>query len=174
MNTLPRVIEGTHFHSEQILSLFRSVARSFERKGAALWPVNMFTQEWLKQQFSDNIIYCAFYKDALAGVVFLQKEDDLFWPEKPKGEAYYLHKLCVGRDYKGTGISNILMEQAVELTQNDGRKYLRLDCDPRPVLLHLYSNFGFEKVDQKTVDKMVLEHGQVIANFQLARFEMIV
>ena len=174
MDKLFKVIEITAFCSPNVLNLFKSVAQSFEEKGQPLWPEGMFTSEWMKQQFADNIVCCSFYENILTGVVFLQREDDTFWSEKPKGEAYYLHKLCVSRDYKGRGISKALMDYAVERAQKDGRKYLRLDCDPRPPLLHLYQDYGFKKIDQKIIDRMVLDHGQIITNFHLARFEMVV
>ena len=85
----------------------------------------------------------------IAGVMILQLDDPLFWPDRPTGEAVYLHKLAVRRAYAGQGLPALLMDHAEDLARAQGRHLLRLDCDPS--LAAYYARLGFRPIDEVDV-----------------------
>lgn len=86
----------------------------------------------------------------IAGVMILEPEDPHFWPDCPAGEAAYVHKLAVRRAHAGQGVPAALMDHAARLAGEEGRRFLRLDCDPP--LRGFYERLGFAAVDEIDVD----------------------
>jgi GNAT superfamily N-acetyltransferase len=88
--------------------------------------------------------YVAWIGDETAGVVRVQLEDPLFWPEATQGDAIYLHRLAVRRRYSGGGVSSALLNWAVNHARELGRNFVCLDCAAdRPSLRQVYERFGF-------------------------------
>ena len=85
----------------------------------------------------------------IAGVMILQPEDPLFWPDRPPGEAAYVHKLAVRRAHAGQGLAAALLDHAADMTRLQGRDRLRLDCHPD--LAGYYAGLGFRPVDERDV-----------------------
>jgi GNAT superfamily N-acetyltransferase len=82
----------------------------------------------------------------IAAVLILLPEDPHFWPDRPPGEAIYLHKLAVRRAYAGMGLPQLLMDYAEGLARAHGRLLMRLDCDTP--LAPFYERLGFHRVDE--------------------------
>jgi GNAT superfamily N-acetyltransferase len=82
----------------------------------------------------------------IAGVMILLPADPHFWPDDAPGEALYLHKLAVRRAYAGMGLPAMLMDYTEGLARAQGRRFLRLDCDPP--LAAFYERLGFHRVDE--------------------------
>ena len=79
-----------------------------------------------------------------AGTVKFQWEDPLFWPDEPVGEAAYVHRLAVRRRFAGGAVSRALLRYAAARAREDGRRFLRLDCEAsRPRLRAFYERVGF-------------------------------
>ena len=81
--------------------------------------------------------------------MILEPEDPHFWPDRPAGEAGYVHKLAVRRAYAGWAFPAALMNHAAALIQGRDRRFLRLDCDPP--LAGFYQRLGFVLVDEREV-----------------------
>ena len=86
-----------------------------------------------------------------AACMYLHNEDRLFWPQTALGEAFYVHRLAVARKFAGLGYAYAMLDWAQAETRAKGRKFLRLDCEPRPKLLALYRDAGFTRIDPGTI-----------------------
>ncbi|UXN74757.1 GNAT family N-acetyltransferase [Devosia sp. A8/3-2] len=82
----------------------------------------------------------------IAACMYLQGNDEIFWPDYPAGEALYIHKLAVARPFAGLGLSAMMLDWAAQQAVHAGRQYLRLDCAPRAKLLTNYHDAGFSRV----------------------------
>ena len=87
----------------------------------------------------------------LAACMYLHDQDTLFWPQAAPAEAFYLHRLAVARIYAGRGYARAMLDWAMRETREQGRPYLRLDCEPRPKLLALYRGAGFARIDEQPI-----------------------
>ena len=76
--------------------------------------------------------------------MYLHDEDRLFWPHVSPGEAFYIHRLAVAREFAGRGYAHAMLDWAVSEARSKGRPFLRLDCEPRAKLLALYRERGLQ------------------------------
>jgi GNAT superfamily N-acetyltransferase len=94
-------------------------------------------------------------------VVKFQLEDTLFWPDVPRGQSAFVHRLAVRRQFAGGVVSTVLLDWAVGRARTLGKTYLRLDCEASRLRLRaVYERFGFRHHSDR----------QVGANF-VARYE---
>jgi GNAT superfamily N-acetyltransferase len=112
-----------------------------------MWVESETTLAEAEQRARDGELVVLPAEDRLAGCMFLQKCDPDYWPDDPPGEALYIHRLVVARDFAGRGLAHRMLAWAEERTREAGRPYVRLDCELRPKLIALYRTAGFVPVD---------------------------
>jgi GNAT superfamily N-acetyltransferase len=141
-------------HQDTIVvsDILKEAARWLEESGMPLWREGELEPASIAADVAEGLLFIAQRLGNAAGVVRFQLEDAVFWPDVPRGEAAYIHRLAVRRRYAGTGLSKALLRWAVERTQSLDRRFLRLDCvASRPRLRAVYESFGFQHRDDKQV-----------------------
>ena len=123
---------------------------------AAIWSATIGAPVWSPDEFTlaDQLRVAAageliggFDEMGMAACMRLQATDRLFWPDDPEGEALYVHKIAVARRAVGRDWLSRLIHHAIEQARERGAFALRLDTLPRPRMLELYTDRGFEAVD---------------------------
>lgn len=62
----------------------------------------------------------------------------------------HILNLCVGKEYRGNGISRIMLEHTIGKAQILGAKYAYLEVRPtNEVAINLYTSFGFEQIARR-------------------------
>jgi len=113
-------------------------------KGEPLWDADDVGPEAFRPRIETGELHLARVDGAAVGTMMLQFEDEVCWPDKPKGEALYVHRLAVRRSAAGRGVAQAMMTFAKRRTIEEGRRYLRLDAaTERPKLRAVYESFGF-------------------------------
>lgn len=80
----------------------------------------------------------------MVGVVLVQPQDPVFWPDAEPGTSAFLHKLAVRRAWAGQGVPAALLAHAYRHARALGLRYLRLDCvASRHALRALYEGLGW-------------------------------
>lgn len=121
-------------------------ARWASQNGMPIWPEERLTVDALTRQYLPDEFYLGWYGDEAVATMVLQRQDPLFWPDAPEGEALYLHKLAVSRAHAGQGLAQAMLRAAVEETRAAGRPFLRLDtAAEQPRLRAIYQDFGFQE-----------------------------
>ncbi|MDB5475305.1 MAG: hypothetical protein JWP49_816 [Phenylobacterium sp.] len=133
----------------EIAELLQAAARWIETWRGRLWDPDLLGEAFVAPVVARGEFLVARADGAIAGVAIVEPEDPLFWPDRPPGEAGYLHKLAVSRDYAGRGVSGALIEASAARAAGWGRDLLRLDCHPD--LARVYEGFGFRRIDQREV-----------------------
>lgn len=140
-----------------------------------LWPPEMFTESYVKNSIKNNTLVIAENESEPVGIMFLHESDDEFWPDKINDPAYYIHKLCVRRPYAKKGISSALIKWAYQHALHEGKKFLRLDCAPRPSLMNIYLQSGFVEIDRIIIPETKSgTDGKTIPGFITVRLEKYV
>ena len=125
-------------------ALLLEAARWVDALGTIMWEEGELARERLAEETAAGQFFLAECDGMAAGVMRFQLDDELFWPDRPPGEAAFVHRLAVSRAFKGQGVSSALLQWAVHRTRALGRRYVRLECDAsRPKLRALYETFGF-------------------------------
>lgn len=127
-----------------VLEMLLEASRWVDALGEVMWEEGELDPGRVGEEVTAGQFVIALVDGEAAGAVRFQLDDELFWPDLPRGDSAFLHRLVVRRAYKGRGISSALLQWAVEHARSIGRRYLRLDCDAsRPKLQALYERFGF-------------------------------
>ena len=137
-------------------------ARWVDALGVVMWEEGELDRARIEREIEARQFVVAETGGAVAGVIRFQLEDALFWPDLPPGQSAFVHRLVVRRAFKGTGVSQALLEWAVDRARALGREALRLDCDAdRPKLRRLYEDFGF-----------VLHSYRQVGPYYVSRYEL--
>jgi GNAT superfamily N-acetyltransferase len=119
-------------------------ARWVDALGVVMWEEGELDRARIEREIAAQQFVVAESGGEIAGAIRFQLEDALFWPDLPAGRSAFVHRLVVRRSFKGQGVSQALLQWAVDRARALGREALRLDCDAdRPKLRRLYEDFGF-------------------------------
>jgi GNAT superfamily N-acetyltransferase len=132
-----------------VSEVLQEAARWITTWRSQLWDPELLGEDFAAPFVEQGQVIAARTGEAIAGVVILEPEDPLFWPDYPTGGASYLHKLAVRRAYAGMGLPAALIGHAAGLAKAQGRTALRLDCHPD--LVRVYAALGFRPVDELDV-----------------------
>lgn len=118
-------------------------------------------------------VYFATIEEEPAGMFLMwdhQSEwDKTLWGNDPSEAFMYLHRLAVLRKYAGQGISQKLIESAIQIAKAKEKQAIRLDCmSEKEYLNQLYKNAGFVFAGK------VEDHdaGEQIADFNLYQYQL--
>ena len=152
MESVVDIREATPQDAGVVSEILKEAARWLMESGLPLWREEELEPTRIATDVADGLFFVAERSADAAGVMKFQLEDALFWPDVPRGEAAYIHRLAVRRRYAGSGLSALLLRWAVGRTRGLGRRYLRLDCEAsRPRLRAIYETFGFRHRDDRQV-----------------------
>jgi len=85
--------------------------------GEVMWEADELAPEHIAEEIAAGQFYIAFADDSPAGVIRFQLEDTLFWPDLPADDtSAFVHRLAVGRRFKGQGVSSALLQWAITRT----------------------------------------------------------
>jgi ribosomal protein S18 acetylase RimI-like enzyme len=77
--------------------------------------------------------------------------DKLYWREREKGNAVYLHRIVVNPDFKGQKLFGELLDWAIRHAQEKKFRILRMDTwGDNPNLISYYKSFGFRFIENYT------------------------
>ena len=125
-------------------AMLREAAAWVDALGEVMWEDGELDPNRIAADVAAGQVYLAQIDGHPAGSIRFQLEDPLFWPDRPAGEAAFVHRLVVRRAFKGCGVARALLEWAMRHARATGRGLLRLDCDAnRPKLRALYESCGF-------------------------------
>lgn len=130
----------------EVAAVLQEAARWITTWRSQLWDPALVGEAFVTPIVARGQMLTARTGGEIAGVMILLPDDPHFWPDRPPGEAVYLHKLAVRRAYAGMGLPAALMDHAARLAAAQDRHLLRLDCDPP--LSPFYERLGFQAVDE--------------------------
>ena len=112
--------------------------------GTVMWVEGELEESRVRTEVNAGMFVVAEIAGQVAGALRFQVEDALFWPDLDGRDSAFVHRLAVRRAFAGQGVSNALLEWAVEGARALGKRYLRLDCDAERLRLRaFYERFGF-------------------------------
>lgn len=131
------------------ISVMREVAAWGREQGYRVWPSEWLTEEKLITPDAQPENFCLGRIDGESACAFiLQWSDASCWPNAPRWEAAYLHKLCVRRKFAGMGMTKLVTEAIRAECRSRGIRYVRLDTGlDEKVVRKIYLNAGYRIVD---------------------------
>jgi GNAT superfamily N-acetyltransferase len=136
---------ATTSDTASVASVLNEAATWLNESGMPLWKGDELLPERIAGDVTAGLFFVAEVAGEIVGTVKFQLEDELFWPDCPRGAAAYIHRLAVKRAFAKRGISTTLLAWAVNHAKELGRRYLRLDTEASRLRLRaVYERFGFQ------------------------------
>jgi ribosomal protein S18 acetylase RimI-like enzyme len=132
-----------------VAAVLQEAARWITTWRSQLWDPALLGEAFAAPFIARGEMLAARADGQIAGVLIVEPEDPLFWPDRPPGEAAYLHKLAVRRAYARMGLPAALIDHSEGMARALPRDRLRLDCHPD--LARFYEGLGFHRVDEMDV-----------------------
>jgi len=115
-----------------------------------LWSKEHISWVGLSKDFAPSDFQIALLDGQPAACMAVVDYDPFFWPNIPKGQSLFVHRLAVKRFAASKGLSGALLDHAKEMCKERSISELRLDCIAAIEKLRaLYERNGFVCVDEK-------------------------
>ena len=115
-----------------VLSLLKEAALWLRDRGLTQWSSWLDPPSGLLRRFERGFQAGEFFMIERSGEVIgcfrLQWEDKTFWGQRDE-PAGYVHSITIKRSLAGRGIGRRVLEMVEGHCQQNGKRYLRLDCD---------------------------------------------
>ena len=133
---------------ERAIAIMREVAAWGRSRGFRVWPDEWLTEnELLTEEARPENFYVGAVDGQPACAFILQWQDREYWPDAPPGEAAYLHKLCVCREFAHQDMVRQVVERVREECIRKGARFIRLDTGADEAIVRdIYLRAGFEIV----------------------------
>ena len=133
---------------EQAIAIMREVAAWGRSLGFRVWPDECLSEnELLTEEVRPENFYVGTVDGQPACAFILQWSDREYWPDAPPGEAAYLHKLCVCREFAHQNMTGQVIERVKEECTRRDVRFIRLDTGAdEPAVRDIYLRAGFEIV----------------------------
>lgn len=133
---------------ERAIAIMREVAAWGRSRGFRVWPDEWLTEnELLTEEARPENFYVGTVDGQPACAFILQWSDREYWPDAPPGEAAYLHKLCVSREFAHQNMTGQVVERIKEECTRRGVRFIRLDTGAdESAVRDIYLRAGFEIV----------------------------
>ena len=150
--------------ADTAIAVMREVSRWGRERGLRLWPEECLTREALVTEEAGPESFCVgAFGGETACAFILQWQDREWWPHAPAGEAAYLHKLCVRRDFAGKNVPAKVLDYIKRECKKRGAAAIRLDTAwDEETVKNIYLRLGFEIVGRKE-----LPNGRVMALYEM-------
>ena len=134
------------------------------------WPA--YPEKKINDEIEAGLHFSAFIPDGvLAGFFSLALHDAAIWEGKEKGDAIYIHRMCVNPSCKGNRLAAWALAWAHGYAAGCGRKYVRMDTwADNPRLINYYVACGFRPAGNRQLG-LVLDLSPHYQNAYLALFE---
>lgn len=134
---------------DEAILVMREVAEWGRNKGFRVWLDEWLTKEELiTPDAQPENFFIGKLSGRTACAFILQWNDLEYWASAKKGEAVYLHKFCVRREFAGREMTKAVIGAIKGYCKEKGIKYIRLDTALDEIVVRkIYLNAGFKIVD---------------------------
>src|ERR1044071_603787 len=89
--------------------MIREAAAWVDALGVVMWEDGELDADRVREEVTRGMFFLAMIDGEVAGAIRFQLEDPLFWPDRPEGEAAFVHRLVARRAFKGRGVARALL-----------------------------------------------------------------
>lgn len=132
---------------------------------AAKWLRSIGSTQWSElidgndvhdtmKHIEDGNVYIVWNANEPVAVFTLTDEqsawDQSLWGKDNSYSYNYLHRIAIDRAYSGQGLGGKMVQEALDMTEKDSKKGLRLDCNAdAPALNEFYQSQGLEFIERR-------------------------
>jgi ribosomal protein S18 acetylase RimI-like enzyme len=107
--------------------------------------------DFIKTDIGNGLLYKIVVDAEVAGIFSVCYTDKLIWRERETGNAMYLHRIVLNRDFKGVKIFNIVLDWAIRHAALRNLDCVRMDTwADNEKLINYYKTYGFRFIENYT------------------------
>ncbi len=131
-------------------------------------------KQFIETDIRQGLLYKILSEDKILGIFCVCFIDQLIWREREKGDAIYLHRIVLNREYQGSKIFRTVLHWAIDQSRKRNFKYVRMDTwAANSKLIDYYKEYGFRFIENYTTkDTMDLPVQHRNLNVALLEFEV--
>ena len=155
MSPFIREIKPEEF--EETYELITSASEWLRSRGIEQWEIPISKADFQAALLLKEV-FVLLVEGRVAGSVTLSRHKDFYWGNVAV-EGLHLHRLVVGRDFKGQAFGEFLLRWSKNFAAESGLMFLRLDCRSSSIFLREYylrNGFIFKGIGQGTNFKYAL------------------
>lgn len=114
-----------------------------------LWPP--FPESHIEQEIQAGLHFSSdFPNGVLAGYFSVALSDELIWAREERGDAVYIHRMCVNPLRRGSNLAQSVLVWSREYALSVGRKFIRMDTwADNQRLVGYYIDCGFHYIGDR-------------------------
>lgn len=114
-----------------------------------LWPP--FPESHVEEEIGAGLHFSSDFPDGvLAGYFSVALSDALIWTGEERGDAIYIHRMCVNPSRKGSNLARSVLAWSREYASSLGRKFVRMDTwADNQRLVDYYVDCGFHHIGDR-------------------------
>jgi GNAT superfamily N-acetyltransferase len=133
---------------------------------------NSYDKNFIKADIEQGLLYKIVNGDNVLCIFSICYTDHLIWREREKGNAIYLHRIVLNREFQGLKIFRFVLHWAIKQVHDQKLKYVRMDTwAGNTKLINYYKGYGFRFIEnyttQDTIDLPVQHRNLNVALLEL-------
>jgi hypothetical protein len=144
-----KILRSTSFSTSEFRAFWNAALAYQKAAQLPLWP--SYPEGKIKDEIQSGLHFSVFLPDnVLAGYFSLALSDELIWEEKERGDAIYIHRMCVNPMCKGKNLTASVLAWAYGYVTGAGRKFIRMDTwGDNHRLVNYYVACGFRHIGNR-------------------------
>lgn len=168
-----KIIPATSADLDIVLRLFESAIQYQKANNYIGWK--SMDKNFIETDIQQGLLYKVLLEERVLGIFCVCFVDTLIWREKEKGDAIYLHRIVLNREYSGAKIFRTVLHWAINYARKNDLKYVRMDTwAENSKLIDYYKKYGFRFIENYTTEDtkdLPVQHRNL--NVALLEFELL-
>lgn len=143
------IIKAEEKDLDTICRLFEE-AISFQKKNSYIgW--NNYDRAYLQTDIENGLLFKITNEEDIICIFSICYRDELIWREMEKGNALYLHRIVLNRQFKGGKVFMKVLDWAVDHAMEKQLAYIRMDTwASNEKIIGYYKSYGFVFIENYT------------------------
>lgn len=166
------ILPATTDDLPMIINLFDRAIQYQKKNNYIGWQ--SMDKQFIENDVHQGLLYKICSGEKLVGIFCICFMDKLIWREKERGDAIYLHRIVLNREYQGLKMFKTVLHWAVEQARKKSLMYIRMDTwAANSKLIDYYKGYGFRFIENyTTLDTVDLPAQHRNLNVALLEFEI--
>lgn len=145
------VLQATDRDLATVLDLFKEAIQFQKQNNYIGWE--SIDREFIESDIRQGLLYKVLAGENMIGVFCVCYVDHLIWRDREKGDALYLHRIVLNRQFQGVKIFPAVLSWAIAQARARGFKYVRMDTwAENAKLINYYKGYGFRVIENYTTE----------------------
>jgi len=131
-----------------------------------------YDTEYIRADLDSGLLFKVVTGNGIMGIFSICYTDRLIWREREKGDALYLHRIVLNREFKGEKVFRKILDWSLAAASGKKLRYIRMDTwAENEKIISYYKSYGFAFLENYTTpatEELPVQH----RNLKVALLEL--